>query len=183
MTRALPLLAIVCAIAVPHPIFAQTLGTVTFDTVRVAYFSPQRAFSGSTEGRAVIARLTALQTEKSRPLEDKRLLVQAERQAFEQTAPQLSAAARDQRDKALQKSELDVQRLFQDLQSELLGLQRDAETAFLAKLKPIVAQVVKDKGLNVLFNEDSGMIAMADPSLDLTDEIVKRLDRPSTANP
>jgi Skp family chaperone for outer membrane proteins len=53
----------------------------------------------------------------------------------------------------------------------------------LAKLKPIVAAVVKEKGLHVLFNEDAGMIAMVDPSMDLTEEIVKRLNQPATTKP
>ena len=44
--------------------------------IRLASFSPQRAFSESAEGKAGIARLTALQTEKARQIDEKNKALQ-----------------------------------------------------------------------------------------------------------
>jgi hypothetical protein len=65
------------------------------------------------------------------------------------------------------KFRVDVQRLIQDAQAELMGVQRDVESTFLFKVKPIVEKVAKDKGLQFVFNLDTGSIAWADPSTTL----------------
>jgi len=41
---------------------------------------------------------------------------------------------------------------------------------------PVVEQVARDKGLYILLRVDTGTIAWADPSLDITGDIIKRLD-------
>jgi outer membrane protein len=180
----LALVAVVSTLA-PTSAFSQTPEAKTPPVVnfKVAYFSLQRAFSDSAEGKSVIARLTTLQVEKSRPLEERDKALQAEQQAFQQSAPLLSEAARTERAAELAKSQIDVRRLFEDLRMELSGLQREAESAFLAKLKPVLEDVIKERDLNLLLNEDAGTIAWADSSLDLTADVVKRLGQPAPKTP
>ena len=55
------------------------------------------------------------------------------------------------------------------------GEQRKVESAFLFKVKPVVEKVAKDQGLQFVFDLDSGLIAWADPSTDITSEVVKQL--------
>jgi outer membrane protein len=143
--------------------------------VRIAYFSPQRAFAQSTDGKAAQAKLTALQAERVKEIESRNVTLAAERQALERDAPLLNDAARAQRQQAVDRFEVDLQRFIQDAQNELMGVQRDLETAFLAKLRPALDQVAKDKSLLLVLNEDTGLIAWADLSLDITPEVVKRL--------
>jgi Skp family chaperone for outer membrane proteins len=51
------------------------------------------------------------------------------------------------------------------------------QTAFLAKLQPAVEDVAKQQSLAFVFNEDTGVIVWAEPSLDITPQIVARLAR------
>jgi Skp family chaperone for outer membrane proteins len=90
----------------------------------------------------------------------------------------LSEAARGQRTKELEKFRLDTQRFIEDTQAELMGVRRDAETAFLVKLRPAIERVVKDNGIELLFNFDSGVLAWGDPSLDVTPQILKHVENP-----
>jgi Skp family chaperone for outer membrane proteins len=143
--------------------------------VRLACFSLQRAFSESADGKAAIARLTALQDEKARAIAEKNKALQAQEQALQQSTPLLSEAARTQRSNELERFRIDVQRFIQDAQAELMGVQRDTENAFLVRLKPAVEKVAKDKGLQMIFNLDEGLIAWTDPSLDITSDVVKQL--------
>ena len=46
------------------------------------------------------------------------------------------------------------------------------------KLRPAIASVVKERKLLFLFNEDSGLLAWADPALDITPDIARRVDQP-----
>jgi outer membrane protein len=143
--------------------------------VRLGCFSPQRAFSESAEGKAAVARLTTLRDEKARAIEAQNRALEAQEQDLQKNAPLLNDDARNQRGNAVAKFRVDVQRLIQDAQSDLMGEQRKVESAFLFKVKPVVEKVAKDKGLQFVFDLDSGLIAWADPSTDITSEVVKQL--------
>ena len=55
-------------------------------------------------------------------------------------------------------------------------MQRDFEAAFLAKLRPALDAVARDRALLIVLNQDAGLIAWADPALDVTAEVVARLN-------
>jgi outer membrane protein len=170
------LIALSCSL-VSVSAFAQTpnQSQPSIPGVRSGCFSLQRAFSESSEGKAAIARLTALQDEKKRTIEGKNNELQAQEQALQKNAPLLSDEARNQRSTAVEKFRIDVQRLIQDAQAELMGVQRDVESAFQFKVKPVLEKVAKDKGLQLVFNLDDGLLAWADPSLDITADVIKQL--------
>ena len=75
----------------------------------------------------------------------------------------------------MQKLRLDVQRFIEDAQAELMGMQRDAENAFVMKLKPALAKVAKDKGLQLILSVDECPVAWFEPTLDITSDVVKQL--------
>ena len=142
---------------------------------RIACFSPQRAFTDSADGKATLARLTALQNAKAREIDEKNKALQVQEQALERSSSLLSESARTQRTAEVQKLRIDVQRFIEDAQAELMGMERDAESAFVVKLKPALAKVAKDKGLQIVFNVDDGHVAWFDPSADITAEVVRQL--------
>jgi Skp family chaperone for outer membrane proteins len=88
----------------------------------------------------------------------------------------LTDKARDLRAKELEKFRLDTQRFIEDAQAELMGVRRDAESAFLVKLRPAIERVIKDNAIELLFNFDSGVLAWGDPSLDVTNQILKWIE-------
>jgi|SRR6185295_19681654 len=128
--------------------------------VRIACFSPQRAFSESADGKAVMARLTTLQNQKAQ-------VIEAKNRALE--------SARASQPGEVEKLRIDVQRFIEDAQAELMGIQRDAENAFVIKLKPVLAKVAEDKGLQLVLNVDGPQVVWFDPALDITSDVVKQL--------
>jgi outer membrane protein len=174
--------AFAIALILPASVFAQTpiergQMAVAPAGIRLACFSPQRAFAESVQGQAALARLTALRTQKAREIDEKNQALQTQEQALVQNTALLSEAARAQRSKEVETFRVNVQRFIQDAQSELLGVQRDLEGAFLVKLKPALAEVAREKGLALVFSLDEGAIAWADPALDITGEVVKQMAR------
>jgi Skp family chaperone for outer membrane proteins len=163
---------------IPMSAFAQvpvSSNVQTSTAARVACFSPQRAFSETADGKATIARLTTLQAEKTREIDEKNKALQAQEQDLEQSSPLLSDAARTERRDEVEKFRIDVQRFVEDAQAELSGIQRDAENAFVLKLNPALAKVAKDKGFQIVFNVDDGQVAWFDPSLDVTADVVQQI--------
>ena len=58
------------------------------------------------------------------------------------------------------------------------------QAEFVQKVNPIIDAVAKEKGLQIVFNGGDAGFAWADPGLDLTSEVIKRLDaatKPGTA--
>ncbi len=168
-------LAVLAAVLVPAAAAAQ----LPVSDLRIAIFSPQRAFFESADGKAAAGRLTALQNERRTEVEAQNKALLEQEQAFERSASVLSESVRAQRLRDLERFRIDVQRLVQDAQNELMGLQRELETAFLAKLEPIVDRTCTELGLQLLLNADAGPVAWASPELDITEQILARLDRPA----
>jgi outer membrane protein len=143
--------------------------------IRLGCVSPQRVFSESAEGKAAMARLSALQEEKSRAIAERNKALQSQEQSLQQNAAVLNEEARAQRSNAVERFRIDVQRFIQDAQAEVLGVQREVESAFVFKFKPAVETVAKEKGLQIVFNLDDGLISWADSSLDITPDVVTQL--------
>jgi outer membrane protein len=155
----------------PAPTANAPVGTIA----RVAYFSPHRAFAESPDGKAAETRLSTLQVDKERAMAEKTKAIQAEEQAIESGATVLSEPVLLQRGKQLEKLKIDAQRFIEDAEAELTGLQREIQAAFLAKLTPAVEQVAKERNLQFVLNADQGTLVWADPSFDITAEVILRM--------
>ena len=98
--------------------------------------------------------------------------------SLQQSSSVLGEAARRQRETELERFQIDTKRFVEDAQQEFLGVQRNLENTFFAKLRPALDAVAKERGFLFVFNEDSGMLAWANPAADITADVVKRLNQP-----
>ena len=171
--------ALVFSLLVPSVAAAQAPQTVTPDAIRLAYFSPQRAFFQSNDGKAAQARLTSLQTQAEREVGARNAKLKALQQELDQRSSVLAEGARHEREQEIDRVQLDLRRFVEDAQAEFLGVQRNLENAFLAKLAPAVETIAKKRGLLFVLNQDSGVLAWADPRLDITADVVAVVDQPA----
>ena len=88
----------------------------------------------------------------------------------------MSDAARSQLEKEIERQQVEAQRFQQDAQAELNELQQELQADFIKKVTPILQQVATEKGLYALFNAQEAGFAWVDPGLDLTSEVIKKLD-------
>ena len=142
---------------------------------RLGAFSLQRAFAESSEGKAGLARITALQEKRAREIAEKNKALQAQEATLQASLSLLAEDARAQKTRELEKFHIDVQRFIADAQAEVTGAQREMEAGFIAKLRPAVAQVAKAQGLQLIFNLDEAPVVWSDPALDITADVVKLL--------
>ena len=63
------------------------------------------------------------------------------------------------------------------------GVAVEVQGEFVKKAQPIIQAIAQEKGLQVLFNGSEAGFAWADPSLDLTAEVIKRLDSGKASAP
>jgi|KBSSwiStaDraftv2_1062776.scaffolds.fasta_scaffold49499_3 outer membrane protein len=145
-------------------------------SVPFAYFSPQRAFAASPESKTVETRLNALQATRSKELDSRNQRLKVMQDALERSGTVLSPTVRQEREREIERFQVDIQRFIQDAQNEFLGVRKQSEDAFVLRLQPALAAVAKEKGLLFVINEDQGLIAWADPVADITPEIIRRLE-------
>jgi len=164
---------------VPSLAAAQAAQSMTPDATRLAYFSPQRAFFQSDDGKAAQARLNSLQTQTSREVDSRNAKLKALQQELAERASVLAEGARREREEEIDRVQLDLRHFMEDAQAEFLGVQRNLENVFLAKLAPAVDTIARKRGLLFVLNQDSGVLAWADPNLDITSDVVAAVNQPS----
>ena len=146
---------------------------------KIAYVDLQRIAQGSAEGKAAASKIQALQKQKLGEIQEKNKQVEELRKKLEQGGTVLSDAARSQIEKDIDRTSRELQFMQQNAQAEAEQLERELNTEFQKKLNPILEQVAKDKGLQMLFSiRDNGAV-WADTGLDLSDEVIKRFDAAS----
>ena len=150
-------------------------------SVRMGYFSPSQVFALSASGQTLNARVTAVETERAKAVQERSSQLEQMERTLQQGTSVMSEAARGQRTKALEKFRIDTQRFIEDTKAEMMGVRRDAESAFLVKLRPAIERVIKDNAIQLLFNFDSGVLAWGDPGLDVTKQVIARVDEDTVA--
>ena len=151
---------------------------------KVAFVVLQRIANESADGKAATAKIQALQQKKATELNDKNKQLQTIQQRLEKEAAVLSPTAQADLAKQAEKLNTEIQRFTQDAQQELNDLQEQLRQQFETRVQPVLDEVRKEKGLHFIFNgPDSGLVA-ADPGLDISADVIKKLDaKPVGAKP
>ena len=174
------------------------------DTTSFAYIDIARIASESTEGQAANAKVQELSEQKVTELEATNTEVQERvnrmnqqlieaRQKLQQGQNVISAEAASSLQREISRLEVDIQRATQDSQAELQRMSQDAEAEvtelqqslqadFETKLVPAIDKMAAEKGLSFIFNAAQGLV-WADPSLDLTQELIDTLNGQSATTP
>jgi outer membrane protein len=168
-----------------RPVAAQPQAPAPFGLsgLRIAFFSPQRAFSESDAGKAGLARLQALDEKRGREIEARTTELRKREEGLRASLGMLSADGRLQQTRELEKFRLDVDRFIEDAQAEFLSVRREIESAFLVKVRPIIEQLAKDQQLDIILNADAQMVLWADMSVDITGEVIKQLAPAASPKP
>ncbi len=143
---------------------------------KIAFFNPQAVFQASAEGRTGVTRVNALIQKKQTENADKAKLLQGNQQKLQTSGSVMNETARVQLEKEIEKQTKDAERFQQDAQAEINELQQEVQNDFVKKLSPIVEALAAEKGLHLVFNAAESGIAWAAPGLDLTADVIKKLD-------
>jgi len=151
------------------------------DGVKYAFINIQRIASESADGKASTSRIEALRAKLAAELAEKNKAVEALQAKQRSAVMSESAAAQVQRD--IDKAQVEIQRMTQDAQSELQDLQNELQIEFQRKVGPVIEAVAREKELQLLFSQSDSGLVWADISLDLTAEVIHRLDAAAAAKP
>src|SRR6185436_20006515 len=156
---------------------------------KIGIIDLQRVAQESIDGQSYSAKINALVSKKQAEGGEKAKQLQLNQQKLAQSGAVMSDAARTQLEKDIERQTREGERFQQDAQAEINELQQELQLEFQKKIMPVVQQVFQEKGLHILLSRADAGIVLADPGLDLTGEVVKKLDSmapkpaPSTAKP
>jgi outer membrane protein len=143
---------------------------------KVAYVVLQRIANESADGRVATTRIQALQQKKAAELNEKNKQLQTMQQKLEKEGSVMSASVAGELQKSIEKLNVEVQRFTQDAQAEVQELQQQLQAEFQQRLEPVLAQVATDMGLQFVFNGPDAGLVWADSALDISAEVIKKLD-------
>lgn len=144
--------------------------------VKVAFINFQRIANESIDGKASTQKVQALIQRKQNEGADRSKQLQANQTKLQQSGGIMADEARAQLEKEIERQQIDVQRFQQDAQTEINELQQLLQNDFVRKITPVLEEVATEKKLQVLFNATDAGFAWVDPALDLTTEVIQKLD-------
>lgn len=152
---------------------------------KVAYVVLQRIANESADGRVATTRIQALQQKKAAELTEKQKQLTTLQAKLEKEGSVMSASAAADLQKQIEKINVEVQRFTQDAQAEVQELQQALQSEFQQRLEPVLQLVATEMGLQFIFNGPDAGLVWADSALDISSEIIKKLDsaKPATAKP
>ncbi len=145
---------------------------------RIGFVDVDRVAALSGEGKAAAARLEDLRSRKAAEVAARSKQVEAAQAKLSQGESVLNEVARARLQREFQRAQVNFQRFTEDAQAEVRDLQQEVLQTFNARLFPVIAQVAKEKNLWAVFSRDGAL--WHDPTLDLSDEVAKRLDGAAT---
>jgi outer membrane protein len=146
------------------------------ETAKLGMIHSQEILDKSIEGKRALAQLQAADKKYSdqvAQLDDqiKQLQSRLSSQRLTLTA---EAAAAIQAD--VQKKQTDRQRAAEDATAAMRQLQSTTLEKLQTEILPIIEQVRKDMGFDVIFDMTKGGVIYYNPAMDVTAEIIKRYD-------
>ena len=166
MVRALSFIVLT---AIAAPTYAQ-------EAIRIGAVSLAYVARSSKEGKSALAEIVKFVKQKQSEASVKATELEQQRLALQKVSPGLSARALGDLQKAFDRSRVDFERFQQDAQAEIERMQTTFDADFRVKLAPVIDAVSKEKGLHFVFGLEQAAIVWWSPAVDISDEVVKRLD-------
>jgi outer membrane protein len=160
----------------PTPAAAPTPPRPFPEGAKIAYVNLQRVAQESKDGQAATQRITALREEKEKDLLSRNTKFEDARKRLETGSSVLSDAARATQQKDVERLQTELQRASQDAQKAVEDLQNELQLDFQRKLLPVLNEVSAAKGLHMVFSSIDSGVVWAEPGLDITADVVKKLD-------
>ena len=150
---------------------------------KIAYIDIQAVASNSSDGKAATARLQELEKKKIGEIQAKTKQLEDAKTKQQTSSTIINDAARLSLEKEVDKLTREVQFLQQEAQSERNALQTELQVEFQRKLNPVLELIGKEKNLHMLVDIQNSGAVWVDTGLDLTQEVIKRLDTTKGATP
>ncbi len=148
---------------------------------KIGVFNADRIMAESQPGQQALALYNQLRDQRVGELRVQQDQINVLQQQALSVTPGSPDAVRLQRE--VENSMLRLERLQQDVQQELGLRQSELTSEITEKITEVIGAMGEEEGYTLIFNAiQSGLVYVA-PTLDVTDEIIRRIDAMSAPDP
>lgn len=133
--------------------------------------------ANSKQGKQAAGELQSFTEKKQSELEARAKALGAQEARLKTDAATLAEPARLELERSVRKAQLEFARFREDSQSEVQQFADKVERELRARLFPVVDAISKEKGLALVFTVDAPGLVWFSSTLDVSKEVVDRLDR------
>ena len=148
-------------------------------TLKIGVFNADRIMSESQAGQQALALFSQLRDQRVGELQSQQDEINNLRQqglAANPSSPQAAQLQRQLEDRMLQ-----LNRLQEDVQQELANRQNELTGEITQRVGEIIETMGLEEGYTLIFNSIQSGLVFVDPSMDITPDIIGRLDASSPA--
>jgi outer membrane protein len=141
---------------------------------KVGYVDLQRALNEVADGRAAKAKLKKEFDVRQKELDDKQEELKKMQSDLQAKGDVMTEDARRKAQAEMDQKLMAVSRLYATLQKELQQKEHDATKGIFARMSAIIKSIAEAEGVSMVFEKTDSGLLFAQPSLDLTNELIRR---------
>jgi len=153
----------------PAPVEAQE------NSIRIGYINSQEILEeapGAQEARQQLERqMSEYRTEVQEMGQELQQMIQQ----YEQQQMTLSDDAREQRETEIRQKQQEYQQRVQQLEDQATRRQEELVAPIMQRINTVIEEIRRQGNYTVIFDVAAQAIVSADPGLDLTSEVIRRL--------
>ena len=140
---------------------------------KIGWMNLDKAFMTCDEGKAIVADIQRYMKDKQDELDRLQSEGQRLKNQLEVQGSKLTDEAQADLQAQVELKETAIQRFQQDIQKELDNKKLKMQQYLAKRMQPIIEKMAKEKGISAVLVYDPRRDAWVDPSMDVTDDIVK----------
>ncbi len=161
----------------PAPAAQTAAAPFTVTQVKIAWLNIESAILSCAEGRAQFGDVQKYVDAQNAELEKKKKKVDGLQNQLNVQGPKLTDDARADLEEQLQGASTDLQRFSDDTQKDIDNKRNRVTNYIGRRMLPVIEKLAKEKGLSAVVYFNPQRDAWVDPSLLITDDVVKAYDR------
>jgi outer membrane protein len=142
--------------------------------VKIGVVDMQRALNECNAGKKAKEEVRRKFERAQNELKSQRESLDRMRENYDKKALVLKEDERRSLEKDLEVRSLDFKRKYEDYQRDLKRTDAELTSGIVEQLYGIVGTLGKERGFTAVLETSSGALVYADPSIDITDEVIKR---------
>jgi outer membrane protein len=152
---------------------APAAAPATIGPAKMAWINLEQAILTTDDGKALFGDVQKYVDKKNSELEAKKKELDALQNQLNVQGPKLTDDARADLEESLQNKNTELQRFQEDTQKDIDSRRVKVTNTVGRKMMPVIEKVAKEKGLSAVVYFNPSRDAWVDPSLIITDDVVK----------
>lgn len=144
---------------------------------KIAVIDTQRVINDSIAGKAARSNLEEQIQKAKLKISTLKSDFEKQKAELEKQSSILSGSALEERRESLAKKQRDFERAYQDLQEQLARANDKEIGRVVQEIQAVVKSVAQERGYSFVFEKDKQSIVFASSQIDITQDIIKLLDK------